>query len=106
MKKTFFILLLVISACATTRNYENYLDGWVGKTSEELQKKWGPPNRVLTFADGIKGYEYRFRDTHNDERTRNRSIAGSNVGCKTTFFLEPGGTIHSWKWEGHDCVAK
>lgn len=104
-------MILLLSACATTRNYERYLDNWVGKDAGGIVQKWGEPDRINTFADGRKCYEYRFSDRHFDaERApagRGRTGPGANVGCITYFFIDPqSNRVLSWKWEGHDCVKR
>jgi hypothetical protein len=98
-------LVFTLGACASVRTYETKLDHWVGKDSEALVAKWGTPNRVHTFADGHKMYEYLFGDSHKGEK-QGRATAGQDVGCKTFFFVDHDGVIRSWKWEGDDCVAK
>ncbi|MDY4842241.1 MAG: hypothetical protein SO314_07760 [Alphaproteobacteria bacterium] len=51
------VLLEVLStiflfSCATSANYDNKLQKWVGKSAVSLQEKWGRPAHVKMFANG------------------------------------------------------
>lgn len=40
----------ILSACATTANYEKILQSWVGSEEIDLIRKWGPPNKVTRLV--------------------------------------------------------
>ncbi len=101
------LLIALLNGCATTRNYERYLDQWVGKDRQELVGKMGQPDRIHSFVDGKKAYEYRFKDVYGGTNTSTRETSAIPTGCTTFFFIDPeSGQVLSWKWVGDGCLAK
>ena len=49
---------LLISACATTENFEKILATWVGTHVDNLVSQWGPPARSYPLSDGGSVLEY------------------------------------------------
>ncbi len=111
MRTTFAILLFVLCACSgVTRVYEKYLDEWEGKDRTELVAKLGQPDRIHSFTDGRKVYEYRFADTYGGPAKFNkfrRETSSIPKGCLTWFYIDQETNIvDSWKWEGTQCELK
>lgn len=61
MRVTGFIvgLSLLAVGCASTENYEEILQSWVGKHEDQLINAWGVPNGTHTMTSGKKVIEYR-----------------------------------------------
>jgi len=49
-----FISIALLSGCATTANYEEILDTWVGSHVDDLVVSWGPPQGTFDLSDGGK----------------------------------------------------
>ena len=60
MKKAFFTVVstLILTACATTANYEKLLNTWVGNHIDNLVSSWGPPQSSYPLSDGGRVIEY------------------------------------------------
>lgn len=98
------ISILLTAACATTRRYQEKLQGWVGRPSTELIAEWGPPTSTSTLPDGSQLYLYRIVDEETLEKT-GRNLAGYTPSCRTTFQVRQG-VVAGWKWDGQNCRAK
>lgn len=110
MKVRFAELILVavlLSGCASQRRYENYLDEVVGKDKADLVLRLGQPNKIHSFVDGRRAYEYRFKETYggnmgNNPRTRDNASIPPN--CTAFFFIDlESNRVDSWKWVGAKC---
>jgi hypothetical protein len=116
---------LMISACATTANYENILGTWVSQPVDKLVMAWGPPQSSYTLSDGGRVIEYLRQGTaYMPMSTPQYGTvwgSGGTVGtysgagttyvpvqrwCKTRFVVNPQGYIMNWQWEGNRCVAR
>lgn len=42
----------VLTGCATTANFTQVMNGWVGKSADELVAHWGPPEASYATSDG------------------------------------------------------
>lgn len=108
--KTLIFAFLLLGGCATTANYENILQSWVGQDADRLVASWGPPaqtyqmtsGKLLTFVSeqGAAGY------THYGQFTNMALTTYSSNYCKTTFEVDGLNTIRSWRWEGNTCRAR
>lgn len=60
MKKIMFIFLmpLILVGCATTMEYGQKLNDWIGHTADELYAKFGKPSSTKTQPDGGKTIQY------------------------------------------------
>ena len=60
MKKKYFFIVFVgfFMGCATTANYENILNTWVGSHVDNLVSSWGPPQGAFKLSDGSTVIEY------------------------------------------------
>ena len=132
------VLLMVLStiflfSCATSANYDNKLQKWVGKSAVSLQEKWGSPAHVKMFANGDSIMTYiKANDVYvpseyiifnqgyvpgNEVTVQPYPSQSSNfmnttelVGYETeytcqTSFLVQNGIITGWRWSGNNCVA-
>jgi hypothetical protein len=116
---------LMISACATTANYEKILTTWVSQPADKLIMAWGPPQSSYTLSDGGRVIEYQRQGTAYMPRSTPQYGtvwgSGGTMGtysgagttyvpvqqwCKTRFTVNPQGYIMNWQWEGNRCVAK
>jgi hypothetical protein len=51
-------IVIFLSACATTANYEKILSSWVGKNVDNLVLSWGPPASFYPLSDGGRVLQY------------------------------------------------
>lgn len=128
-------MLLVLTGCATTQNYEKILSSWVGAPESALISNWGPPtssyqisanSKVITYMRGRNVQVGGFATTTPVTTTTNGNIYGSvnanytstattyvptvtpvtNIAMScSTRFTVNNGVIASWAWEGNDCKA-
>jgi len=116
------ILMLALTACATTAKYEKILNSWVGSEEIDLVRKWGPPQQVyesggikfLTYSSTrnvyIPGTAPNYTTTFIGNTAYTTKTGGSpayNIGmqCVTTFEIMQGRIIR-WRWQGNDCTAR
>ena len=106
---------LILAGCATSLQYGNMLNTWVGNSEENLVKTWGIPSRTYMMADGQKMIEYNnSQDTVNYQTPATYKSGGlfnlhtkknkSPKVCKTTFLINDG-VVTSWKFFGQGCVS-
>jgi hypothetical protein len=99
--------LILWAGCATTRQYEENLRTWEGKDSAALIKKWGPPTKTLTLADGGKMFQYLKKNQEHIIIKRENASSPNAVeplfDCKTTFIISQSDAIVAWRYEGHAC---
>ncbi|MFH1363320.1 MAG: lipoprotein [Candidatus Omnitrophota bacterium] len=135
MKKLVYLLVLVVlvSGCATTANYEAKLNTWVGYNESSLIASWGAPQNAYQMADGkrvieyiqsanvpIGGYTYTkpqttyhrgmvggslYSGTSTQYVTEQTPTYNMQLWCKTSFIIDTNGRIESWRWEGNNCVS-
>ena len=98
------LMVLWISACATTRAYENNLQQWAGRTQGELVEAWGQPSRMETLSDGGKKFFY-FKENKGVKYVRDSESDGAKRlwDCKTIFVISPDKEVVGWKFEGPNC---
>lgn len=107
MKKLLLSLSLAsvfITACATTRQYEESLKEWEGRPVSDLIKRWGSPSTTASLADGGKMYLY-FRKNKENIKIKNETTDKVEplFDCKTSFLTDKQDFIIGWKYDGHDC---
>ena len=128
--KVFLLTTALIGGCATTENYENILQSWVGLHVDELVLDRGPPQSSFELSTGdkmieyhnvnyvyIPGYSYPVPRTinlkHPDGSVTTYSTYSEHQipaqsytrSCKTRFIISPDGLIKQWDWKGDDCKA-
>jgi hypothetical protein len=135
MKKYLLLILLVLTGCATTQNYEKILSSWVGAPESALISNWGPPSssyqisansKVITYMRGRNVQVGGFATTTPITTTTTGNIYGgvnanysstatsyvqsvspvTNIAMNcSTRFTVNNGVIANWAWEGNDCRA-
>ena len=81
---------LILSACATSHDYEGMLDNWVGSSQTVLLNSWGNPASVTTMFPGEELWTYY-----------QTSPTGA-IFCRTTFTIT-NGVINDFAFEGDNC---
>lgn len=131
MKKTAFLLILVLLlfACTTNVAYENKLQKWIGQSEASLIKSWGKPTAQKIISDGQiilsytkqneyfvpteYFYDYPGWDSADimydpffteDSFAPYAQITDMEVQqiCQTSFTVQ-NGIIQSYKFRGNDC---
>lgn len=96
------LLTGVVSACgvkvppATREAYETSLDPWIGKSSDDLKREWGLPNRTNALSDGNTLLEYRLL----------KPLGIGRMECITLFEVNPDSIILSHRSIGASCRAR
>lgn len=128
---TLITLLLCLTACATSQNYEAKLNQEIGKTAEQVMAKYGSPTHVKRMANGDEIISYTsinqqvlpapnyYFDTGfmtEDEMFYPFTYGGSEIPvgnfmgevvtdyCNTKFYLK-NNVVTSWQYKGNSCVA-
>ena len=113
MKKIFNLLLFVpflsLTGCSGPSKLMN---GWVGKTKEQLYKTWGQPERtvdngkdgiILIYSAKADLYEAPGMYYSNEGDGYNRVERPPQKTVQYTklklFYINPSGVITSWKME-------
>jgi hypothetical protein len=116
IRNCWLFILLMISGCATTANYEKILNTWVGSHADNLVTSWGPPQSSFQLSDGstvieymrsgtvvVPGYTYTVPQTTYHSGTTSAygsrgSAYGSYSGTSTTYVQQqtPSYTIDKW----------
>lgn len=106
--KLYIIGFIFLSGCATTANYQEAMESWLGKSEEELVTKWGAPQSVYTLSNNKKILSY-IEDLGGSARTNvsygTAYTTYSQHTCKTDFVLDTSGQIESFKFEGNSCKS-
>ena len=137
--KTIAAILMIsvlLTACATTANYERMLGTWVGSSESALISRWGTPassydtghnskvltfNRSNTFQTG--GQTVMSPITTTTQGNIYGSVYGGYSGTSTTYvptqtpvttfnqncttrFTISNGYVTTWSWEGNNCRSR
>lgn len=118
MKKiAFMALILILSGCATTENYNAILESWIGHNANDLVNSWGYPNSVFEAPNGNTVYVYGYQNSTYIPQTSYTTFSGNtaytnttggytvNSNCTTYFEVNSQKTIVHWKWKGNACRA-
>ena len=104
---TFFLATVCfgMAACITTRNYEETLNSWKGRSEVRLVEFWGPPTE--TFNSGNhKFLVYQVSQTAAFESMKNYSSGSRDYSkelfCTTVFELFDGHVVES-ATKGNNC---
>jgi len=93
----------LVTSCATTRSYENWIKTFEGKKEGELTREFGRPNKVQALADGGKMLTFvKSEDPHlvRDPASKKTVVLPD---CRTTFLIDGSGNVVGWKYAGPDC---
>lgn len=94
---TGLVATAIVAGCVTTANYETILNGWVGRSEDELVKDWGAPSSVFQTSSA-KYYTYVRNKGCSDGKETYTCV------CSTTFQLESS-QVRAWRWDGNGCKA-
>lgn len=117
------VLFFLLTACASTENYQKQIDKWQGKNIQMLISKWGEPDAEVQLRNGHKIYQYTRKaicSIPDPKRSPLRTINGnlfSNYdepwntnqtiirSCRTSFETSASGDITHINFKGNNCVA-
>ena len=124
MNKIFAVcaLVLTLSACTTTKDYEAQLDRWIGVPERDLIMAYGPPDKQYQLDRSTKMISYVKTDTAVYNSGFSTCVGsgfggGYNAGfcgcygppeqahtltCETIFTLH-NGTVARWGHKGNNC---
>ncbi|RFC31101.1 MAG: hypothetical protein DID91_2727704414 [Candidatus Nitrotoga sp. MKT] len=106
IKRVLAVVSILLTACATTANYEKMLNSWVGWKVDSLVLSWGPPRSSYPLSDGgrilefsnqrnvqIGGYTTTVPQTTYNSGTANvygtgGSAYGTYSGTSTTYIQQ------------------
>ena len=127
----FTILMLLLFACATSEKYDQKLNGWIGKSEQDLVMSWGRPSAVKYVDNTTKIFTYTKINEfyfpseyylYNEEFEPEDTIYAPLMNqynftpydeltdnevittCQTSFIIK-NNIVSAWKWRGNDCVA-
>lgn len=72
------VALALLSACATTANYESVLKSWMGSHVDSLVASWGPPQSSYQLSNGGQVIEY--------VSSRNVQVGGYTYSAPQTTY--------------------
>ncbi len=103
MKTILFVsVLLSLNACVTLgseKEYEAYLEAFVGKSKKVLIGKWGAPVRKFDVDDD--GTQLIYVYIEDKGATWNRfTDTAENRSCKTEFTIVKN-VVKSWSYDGY-----
>jgi len=121
-------IALLLSACATTANYEKSLNSVLGAHADYLMRSWGVPQRSFQMPGGNTVYVYERSSQYTTPvtvapgqttqytvgNTTYMTMGPSTVSggaiqystCRTEFEADPSGRLVRWRWEGNACTAR
>ena len=119
--------MVVLSGCASERNYALAVHSWIGQPATRLMPIWGYPNKIMPLPHGHKLYVYRSHqhvqnpvttipgytsvDSYKGHTTIYSSppvITGGgsyNLRCNTWFEINKHAVIVNARYRGNNCVA-
>lgn len=100
-----------ITSCATTGNYEEALQSWVGQDVNRLISGWGPPSDEYSMPNGNTMYTWLWvggtQVLSNYNETLNMVTTQAVTSwCKTSFTVNTRGVVRRWRWQGNACRAR
>lgn len=125
------ILTLLLFACATSQKYDEKLNGWIGKSEQDLVMSWGRPSAIKYVNDNTKiitytkinefyfpSEYYLYNEEFEPEDTIYAPLMNEydftpyaeltdnvvETMCQTSFIVK-NNIVAAWKWKGNDCVA-
>lgn len=116
------MVIAFVFGCATapTVSYDQKLAAWVGSSSEDLVRAWGPPTATLSLEGGRKQYVYEERRASVEPPPApGGGVAGAGVlsperrppltvgqWCRTTFDVDASGRIVGSQYTGSGCGVR
>lgn len=125
MRFSLFVLLILsflLSACASTAEYQHQINQWQGKNIQELRNSWGKPETTLKLTNGHTLYQYTRKNFYTILDPKRRPLQINNTTfasydkpwlnsqtvvryCRTTFETNLNGDIVHSRFSGNNCIA-
>lgn len=117
------VLLFLLSACASTANYQKQIDKWQGKNIQTLISKWGEPDAGIQLPNGHKIYQYTQKTMYSIPDPKRAPLRSNNGNlfssydepwnthqtivrsCRTSFETTADGRITHISFKGNNCVS-
>ena len=98
-----FVVALI--GCATTANYENVLNTWLGVHVDRLISSWGPPQASAVLDNGGRVLQYSSSSTYTTTNIVYGTLYSQprTAWCKTLLTTDEFGIIRDWRFEGNAC---
>jgi hypothetical protein len=94
-------ILLLCAACGTQAKYQQYVNGFVGKNTDQLYAVWGAPVRAAPLPDGGQ-----FVSFLSNVQAGGGYRGGFGVAaCETSFMLDRGGIVRQATFRGDACYT-
>ena len=106
-----FLLLLLLSSCATHAQFEKMTHSFVGATSKDLVAHFGPPSKITPLSSGEKVWSYQdnrtiYLNASTSSNSSSSLIIPIHKSCTYWFVLSPQERVESVGDKGNHCVAK
>ena len=114
-----FGILSVLTACHSVQKYEDYLDGWVGRSEADLVTAWGAPSQMQDLGGGRQLFTYIKQKTVMETGADPQNVNFGNYSlyspendalqseilyyCETTFTTQ-NDIIVDYSWAGDACI--
>ena len=122
MTRALICCALLVAGCATTANYQEELQSWVGAPADRLVATWGPPQSSYALSDGGQVLEYVSQGgAHGSSGEDAQGMYSGTVAtyvqhqtpvynmermCVTRFTVNPQGIITGSASKGNNCKAR
>ncbi len=102
--RTATTLLLIISVygCASTENYRELAELWIGHHQDELIETWGPPDSSFELDSGGVAYTWH-EQLGNSFVPVGSSVVTTSRECSTTYYVDMQGRIYNVSFRGNAC---
>jgi hypothetical protein len=123
------VVSMALAGCATTANYEQITQSWMGATESDLIRGWGPPQHTVALAEGHRLLVYDRASSYvtpttitpgvstgywhgpfwGDGMASPTTISGGQtvtLVCRTEFEVDNAGRVVNTRIEGNNCKAK
>lgn len=122
MKKYIWIGLIgcgMMSACASTQGYDDYLETWIGRSEADLVANWGAPLQMKNLDGDQQMFIYVRQKTvenvgANPQNVNfgnyelynptNNAMESETLYYCQTIFITKNDIIIDYMWSGDDCV--
>ena len=84
----------LVAGCSND-SYQQYVNGFLGRTSDQLYVTWGAPNRSAPLPNGGTAVTF----VTNVENT----VRWGLQYCETTYILDPQGIAREASFRGDSC---
>ena len=115
------LLALTISACATSKGYEELMNTWIGANVNKLMEVWGNPTGTFEEPNGNTIYAYTISSNETtqvyssqnfdvpDAPSSGTQIRGGqsySFVCNTYFEVNEEKEIVKVEWKGNRCISR